>query len=139
MHREINIPVAPARPAPHRSPADPRAPDRYAERCCRLAREIVSLAENVAMEEIVRPSRSPVPICRARHIAMYLAHVAFQAPLMVIAQDFGRDRTTVAHAVRRIEDQRDEPDFDARLCRLERLAAACGALAKGGEIEDEEI
>ena len=59
---------------------------------------------------------------------MYLAHVIFQVPLTAIGADFGRDRTSVAHAIRRVEDQRDRPEFDAQLTRLEVLAGECRAL-----------
>ncbi|WP_102957748.1 helix-turn-helix domain-containing protein [Mangrovicella endophytica] len=91
---------------------------------CRLTREIASAVFDIAVSDIDRQNRAQAPICHARHVAMYLAHVVLQMPLTVIAAEFGRDRTSVAHAVRRIEDQRDDPDFDALLTRLERLAGA---------------
>lgn len=99
-----------------------------AERRCRLARDIASAVLGVPMAEIVRPTRSPASTCHARHVAMYLAHVIFQVPLTAISLSFGRDRTSVAHGVRRIEDRRDDAAFDALLGRLETLAAACRAL-----------
>ena len=95
------------------------------ERFCDLAREIVSAMLDVPVAEINRPSRSVAPTCRARHVAIYLANVVFQVPLAVIASEFGRDRTSVGHAIRRIEDERDSADFDSLVSRLERLAAVC--------------
>ncbi len=50
---------------------------------------------------------------------MYLAHVSLEERLGVVAAHFGRDRSTVAHACARIEDERDDPVLDRRLCGLE--------------------
>ena len=91
---------------------------------CGLAREIASAFFAVPVPDIASPSRAVAPVCEARHVAMYLAHVVFQVPLMAIAAAFGRDRTSVAHAVRRIEDRRDDRGFDATLSRLEALSHA---------------
>ncbi|NDV87750.1 chromosomal replication initiator DnaA [Aurantimonas aggregata] len=91
---------------------------------CRLAREIASAFFAVPVPAIASPNRAVAPVCEARHVAMYLAHVVFQVPLAAIAGAFGRDRTSVAHAVRRIEDRRDDRVFDAMLTRLEGLAHA---------------
>lgn len=99
---------------------------------CRLAREIASAVLDVPVEEIGRPNRSVAETCRARHLAIYLAHVVFQVPLGAIATEFGRDRTSVAHAVRRIEDGRDEAAFEHLVVRLERLAVACLCLSEDG-------
>lgn len=117
--------------------SEPRAGDAAGASCdrravhlaCTLAREISSAMFDVPVAEINRRNRSPAPTCQARHVAMYLAHVAMRVSLSAIAEEFGRDRTSVAHAVRRIEDRRDDAGFDALLTRLERLAGACGAVA----------
>jgi chromosomal replication initiation ATPase DnaA len=59
---------------------------------------------------------------------MYLAHTAAGLPLTKVAEYFGRDRTTAAHACRLIEDRRDDRKFDAELAELEDLLRAiCGA------------
>jgi chromosomal replication initiation ATPase DnaA len=39
--------------------------------------------------------------------------------LREVGHAFGRDRTTVAHACRVIEERRDEPGLEALLSRLE--------------------
>lgn len=104
---------------------------------CRLARAIASAVLDVPLTEIERPTRSPASTCHARHIAMYLAHVIFQVPLTAISHDFGRDRTSVAHGVRRVEDRRDDEAFDALLSRLETLAAVFRGTMEGmGAAED---
>lgn len=64
---------------------------------------------------------------------MYLAHVSFGATFSAIGCAFGRDRTTAAHAVRVIEERRDDPSIDALLDRLERACAAMADTAPGGE------
>ena len=55
----------------------------------------------------------------ARHVAMYLCHVAFELSLARVAAAFGRDRSTVAHACHLIEDRRDDSAFDAWIGALE--------------------
>ena len=110
-------------------PAGSRPPDVAVPvpAACAIAREIASAFFDVPVAEIALPNRAGAPVCQARHVAMYLAHVDFQIPLSVIGGDFGRDRTSVAHAVRRIEDCRDENRFDATMERLETLAQAIRA------------
>lgn len=105
------------------APADggPREPPAGA---CRLAQEIASAFFAIPVCEIERPGRASAPVSEARHVAMYLAHVVFQIPLSAMAEGFGRDRTTIAYAIRRIEDRRDDHAFDSIVERLECLAHA---------------
>ena len=56
---------------------------------------------------------------------MYLAHVTCGLSLTEVGQVFARDRTTVAHACSRVEDQRDDPAFDRALELLEGILRAC--------------
>lgn len=60
--------------------------------------------------------------CKIRQIAMYVCHVALRMPMVEVGRGFGRDRTTVSHACHVIEDRRDEPQFDALLSAIERIA-----------------
>jgi hypothetical protein len=110
----------------------PLAAEQAAIRC-RLAREIASAVLAVPVEEIARPTRSIAETCQARHLAIYLAHVVFQVPLSAIAVGFGRDRTSVAYAIRRVEDARDEAGFERLVTRMERLADACLELSGRGD------
>ncbi len=96
-------------------------------RTCRLAREIAGAFFAIPVREIERPGRAIASVCEARHVAMYLAHVAFQVPLSAMGEGFGRDRTTIAYAIRRIEDRRDDQAFDSAVERLEGLAHAVRA------------
>lgn len=55
----------------------------------------------------------------ARQVAMYLMHVGFGMSLVRVAGAFGRDRSTASYACHRVEDARDNPDFDAMIEGLE--------------------
>ncbi|MCB1509724.1 MAG: DNA replication initiation ATPase [Hyphomicrobiaceae bacterium] len=66
------------------------------------------------------PTRGRRPIAEARQVAMYLAHVALGLSLTDVGQLFERDRTTVAHACKKIEDRRELPSFDTAIDLLER-------------------
>ncbi|MCX7309119.1 MAG: DNA replication initiation protein [Afipia sp.] len=61
----------------------------------------------------------------ARQVAMYLAHVGFGLGFATVGECFRRDRTTVAHACRVVEDRRDDIWFD---CRMAALELACSAV-----------
>lgn len=81
--------------------------------------------------DLSQPSRGRAHVALARQIAMYLHHVILERTLTDIAREFGRDRTTVAHACRLVEDRRDEPDFDALIGGLETaLQAGLAALPR---------
>lgn len=85
----------------------------------RLVREAVAYAFNVSPDEMTAPTRRSSSVAFARQVAMYLAHVSFEFSLSRVAQSFGRDRTTAAHACHVVEDRRDDPAFDACLDQLE--------------------
>lgn len=61
-------------------------------------------------------------VATARQVAIYLARQLTSRSLSQIAKQFGRrDHTTILHAVRKIERQRqDDPEFG---CVVDRLAA----------------
>ena len=80
---------------------------------------MVALATGVPAREIAAPTRARAPAAQARQIAMYLAHVVHSWPMSRVAIAFGRDRTTASHACHRIEDMRDDPEFDAKLSAME--------------------
>lgn len=75
-------------------------------------------------------SRGTARSAYARQIAMYLARTRLELSYAAIGHAFGRDRTTVAHACRIIEELREQAAADHFLTELEdalepRLAA-CG-------------
>jgi chromosomal replication initiation ATPase DnaA len=67
------------------------------------------------------PLRGSQRMAFARQIAMYLLHVVFGLSFDAVGRAFGRDRTTVAHACRVIEDGRDDIWFDCRVATLESI------------------
>jgi chromosomal replication initiation ATPase DnaA len=89
----------------------------------------VMSAFDVAREDIERASRGPAHVALARQVAMYLHHVLLGQSLTQVAARFGRDRTTVAHACRLVEDRRDDAAFDRLLAILEEgIGASLGHL-----------
>jgi chromosomal replication initiation ATPase DnaA len=79
----------------------------------------VALATGVSPADIASAKRTSKAAARARQIAIYLAHVNFNWPLIRVAFAFNRDRTTCGHACHRIEDMRENAAFDARMSVLE--------------------
>lgn len=63
-------------------------------------------------------------LCHVRQIAMYVCHVVLQVSLTDIGLAYGRDRTTVGHACRVIEDRRDDQGYDEFVSAVERVVAA---------------
>jgi hypothetical protein len=62
---------------------------------------------------------------------MYLCHTALEMSITRASIAFGRDRSTIAHACHRIEDQRDDPaaaQWSEGLETLLRMAPSPGAL-----------
>ena len=86
-----------------------------------LARSAVAYAFGVSQQEMEAPTRRSRETAFARQVAMYLSHVAFELPLSRVAQAFGRDRSTAAHACHRVEDERDDDAFDRHLDALEAI------------------
>jgi hypothetical protein len=70
-------------------------------------------------ESLLLPTRGNPDVAIARQLAMYLTHVGFGMSLSRVAVAFGRDRSTVAHACRQIEDRRDDMVFDDMVSALE--------------------
>ncbi len=84
----------------------------------RLACALVAYAygaENASLDG----GRHPRRMSFIRQVAMYLLHVGFGMSLARVAHAFGRDRSTAAYACHRVEDARDDPDFDSRVEALE--------------------
>lgn len=86
---------------------------------CRVAAAVVAAGCGVEADLLFAHGRCAAPVAAARQLAMYLVHVALGMPQAEVALAFGRDRSTVAHACRRVEDLRDRADFDARVSRME--------------------
>jgi len=55
----------------------------------------------------------------ARQVAMYLLQTVFDMTMTRAAELFARDRSTVSHALKVIEDSRDDPVFNRKLEKVE--------------------
>jgi hypothetical protein len=64
-----------------------------------------------------------------RQVAMYVCHIAYSMPMGEVAAAFGRDRSTVGHACRMVEDRRDDAAYDGFVTIIERMASAVYLLA----------
>lgn len=85
-----------------------------------LAASLVGYALKLKAENIMMRDRGPRDMVQARQVAMYLTHVGLEMSLSRVANAFERDRSTVAHACHKIEEMRDEAEFDAWLETLEK-------------------
>lgn len=84
-----------------------------------LASAIACCAFGVSPGEVAALSRRSPRSARARHTAMYLAHVGFGLGFSAVGRAFQRDPSSVRHACALIEDRRDEARFDCLMLHLE--------------------
>ncbi len=99
---------------------------RSSTRARRLCHEITDhVAGEFGLEPaaVTSPTRGAPQAAFARQVAMYLAHIGFALSFETIGRVFDRDRTTVAHACRVVEDSRDDVSLDRRLSALELMCA----------------
>ncbi len=82
---------------------------------------------DATVEDVTGDGRSARTVL-ARQVAMYVAAVGFGMSYSRVGAALGRDRSTVAHAIRIIEDRREDPAFDEWLNALELTAAAAPVL-----------
>lgn len=76
----------------------------------------------VTADEVLGGGRA-VPVVFARQVAMYIANVAWGMSLGRVARAFGRDRGTVQHACRAMEERRENAGFDRWMEAIEASAA----------------
>lgn len=81
---------------------------------------VVASVFSVPRDSLLRRTKGPgFAHTNARQVAMYFAHIR-GIPLVQVGKLFGgRHFTTVGHAVRIVEDKRDDPGFDAKLDEIE--------------------
>lgn len=85
----------------------------------RASQAAVACALGVPAPMLRAPTRCKADAAFARQVAIYLARIGFEHRYADIGRAFGRERTTVSHACRVVEDRRDEPRLDRVLTALE--------------------
>ena len=91
-----------------------------------LVQATVAHVTGVALKDLCATTRGSPKVAFARQIAMYLSHIVFTISPTEVARVFGRDRSTVAYALWRIEELREEPQFDRTLDWLEAMLRRAG-------------
>ena len=81
--------------------------------------QTVARERGVALTKLLRRTRGSGRAASARQLAIYLAHTLLGRPQDVVAELFGRDRSTIAHAVQTLEDRRDRKPLEAEIARIE--------------------
>lgn len=107
-------------PLPH--PANARL-------AARLVARLVGTKTGTPEARILANDRGKSGEARSRQITMYLLHTSLSLSYTEIAEALFRDRTTVSHACRLIEDGRDNGALNAMLCELEGILELIGPLA----------
>lgn len=122
-HHSNTGPAVPGPLAPIRDEAAERllSPEGWATACCAEAQALAIAAYDMTRTQMTSKSRGAAWVAEGRQVAMYLAHVIAQVAPSDAAPHFRRDRTTIAHACKVVEDKRDDNYFDGGLERLESL------------------
>lgn len=91
---------------------------------CRHVEACIALVFSIPHQSIRCTTRGKATVARARQAAMYLCHTSLTLSLTKVGLLFARDRTTVGHACRLVEDLRDDRDFDLQMACLEKAVRA---------------
>jgi hypothetical protein len=88
---------------------------------CDCVIDLTSALFGVCGREMREPGRTRLEVARVRQVAMYVAHTGLGLSMAEVGRGFGRDRTTVLHAVHLVEDLREDPESEALVARAEHL------------------
>jgi chromosomal replication initiation ATPase DnaA len=80
---------------------------------------VVTRSFSVDRDSLVSGTRGIKAVAQARQAGMYLLHIVFGLTYEEVGLAFGRERTTVAHACAKVEDERDDLLTDMKLETLE--------------------
>lgn len=95
-----------------------------------MAQAIVAHAYDVTLEEMRSVTRRGPKPALARQIAMYLSNTVLRMSQTAVSEAFERHPSTVCHALRHVENLRDDAEFDRTLDYLETtLRRAAGGAA----------
>lgn len=102
---------------------------------CREVEACVARVFAIPHQALGTSTRGTASVARARQVAMYLCHTLLGSSLTEVGTLFERDRTTVGHACRMVEDMRDDQRFDVTMACLERaVGGTFGDLANSQAI-----
>lgn len=96
--------------------------------CAGLALALTAGVMDVEPDDMEGDVRS-VKVVLARQVAMYVAAVGFGMSYGRVAAALGRDRSTVQHACRVVEERRDDPAFDTWVDALQQALACSPVIA----------
>jgi chromosomal replication initiation ATPase DnaA len=99
---------------------------------CEAVIDLTAALFNADSRALRNTTRSDQATARVRQIAMYFCNTTLGISLTLIGKVFGRDRTTVGHAVQLIELLRDDRDFDRIMEQGENVIRAAFFRASGG-------
>jgi chromosomal replication initiation ATPase DnaA len=86
-----------------------------------LAQALAAYAYGVGIAEVRAQTRGRSKVALARQVAMHLCHAVFLLDARELATTFGRDDSTVHHALRQIAGMRADPEFDRTIRYLESM------------------
>jgi chromosomal replication initiation ATPase DnaA len=91
---------------------------------------LVSQVYDVPARELTGKRRGSPEVTNARQVAVYLTRMVLELSYGDLGAAFGRHRTTVQHAVQRVEELRDDPQIDQTLTWLESVLRAAMEIAQ---------
>ena len=100
---------------------------------------VVSCMMNIPRKALLQANRGAAEISLARQTAMYLMHTVLSRPYHDVADYFSRDRTTVSHACRLVEDLRDDSEYEKQIIQMEELLTTSRALSDLANTEIVEV
>jgi chromosomal replication initiation ATPase DnaA len=86
----------------------------------KLVESIVASAFGVTPDEMCAKTRGRARVALARQVAIYLTHTRLGLSYAESGEHYRRDRTTAAHACRKVEDLRENVRLDTLIDCLER-------------------
>lgn len=97
----------------------------------RFAGVVAAHVYGVTQDELMASTRRARRAAEARQAAMYLGHVVFGVTFAEVGRAFRRDRSTASYACRRVEDRRENPEYDRLIAWMEVLLRSAGAPGDG--------
>ena len=100
----------------------------------KFVNQMVASTFGFTADHLLRSERGDAKAARARQVSIYLMHTCLSFSLTEIAKLYSKDRTTIGHACRVIEDKRDTPAFDDRIIELEQTIQTVLVLAQNDAV-----